>query len=239
LVDVARLRFQKGSSKHEVQNMKGSTTMQSGTWKFSLLTVLLVAMMVVVGCQSEAEQAAEATVEVKQEKIDDFFALAEAHVVAATEIAGGLPSQEAKAELLVADLEEINNRLSEAVETKAEVRVAALEGVAQLVETVKSDVQEIVENVVDALPEEAQDDLKQLQSELEDLQGKIQDEIDNVKKELGQEVEEAGEAAEEAVEGAEDAAEEAVEGAEDAVEGAEESAEEAVEEAEEEATPTP
>jgi gas vesicle protein len=205
--------------------------MQSRTKKVSLFTVLLVAMMLVVGCQSEAEQAAEATVEVQQEKIETFFDAAEAHVVAATELAGGLPSQEAKAELLVADLEEISRRLSEAVELEAEAKVTALEEVQALVETVKTNVQEIVETAVDALPEEAQDALKQLQSELEDLEGKIQDEIDTVKQELGQEVEAAEEEAQEEVQ-------EAEEEVEDTVEDAEEEAEEAVEEAEAEETPS-
>ena len=69
-------------------------------WKLGLVVVLLVAMMVAAGCQTEAEQAVEATVEVQQEKIEDFFTVAETYVTAAVALAGGLPSQEAKGDLI-------------------------------------------------------------------------------------------------------------------------------------------
>ena len=94
--------------------------MNTRMWKFSLVVVLLVAVMVVAGCQTEAEQAAEATVEVQQENIEEFFTVAEGLVTGAVELAGGLPSQEAKGDLILQDLEEIQSRLSEAVEMEAE-----------------------------------------------------------------------------------------------------------------------
>ena len=104
------------------------------------------------------------------EKNDTFFSVATTHVKVATELAGGLPSQEAKRDLILADLEEINSRLNEAVEQEADVKVAALEAVAQMVEAVKGNIEETLETAVDQLPEEAQDALRQLQQELEDLQ---------------------------------------------------------------------
>jgi chromosome segregation ATPase len=209
--------------------------------KYLLVVIALLLLAVLAGCQSSVEQAVEATVEVQQEKIDTFFAVAEAHVVAAIELTNALPSQQAKADLLLQDLEEINKRLNEAVETEADVKVAALEAVAQQIETVKATVEEILETAVDQVPEEAKDALEQLQNELEELQKKVQDEIESVKKELGQEIDETLDAAEDAAEDAKDDAEQAVEDKQDetqetieAVEDKQDEAQEAVEAAEEE-----
>lgn len=201
------------SINREISSMKGKIPMKTAMWKFSFLAILMVAALVVVGCQSDLEKAAEATVEVQQEKIDDFFTVAEGLVAASATLAGGLPSQEAKAELIVADLEEINSRLTAAVELKSEAKVTALEDVQQLLQKVAGDVEDALSEASD----EAQDALKQLQGNLEDAQKAVQDEIDSVKKELGQAVDEA----QEEVEAEATTVAEEVESAEEAVESEE------------------
>ena len=202
--------------------------MQSRIWTFTVFAILIVAMGIVAGCQSDLERAAEATVEVQEEKIGDFFTVAEELVMTSAELAGGLPSQVFEAELIVADLEEINSRLDAAVEMEAEAKVTALEEIAELLQTVQGK----IEDAVSEASEEAQDALEQLQSNLEDLQNAVQDEIANVKDELGEAADKVEQAAEEAA----GEAEATVEAVEETMEEAEEGVEEAVDEAE--ATPT-
>ena len=52
--------------------------------KYILILVVLSLSAILVGCQSELERAAEATVEEQQEKIDTFFDAAEARYVSTT-----------------------------------------------------------------------------------------------------------------------------------------------------------
>jgi DNA anti-recombination protein RmuC len=154
--------------------------------KYGLLAALVMVMAFIAGCaQSDLEQAVEATVEVQQENIDTAFTAMETLVTEAAQLAGGLPSQEAKAELIVEDLAEINTRLTDAVAQEAEEKVAALEDVAAALATVQSTVEEAKSEMAD----EAQADLEELQSKLEDAAQAIQDEIASVNEELGQTVE--------------------------------------------------
>lgn len=177
----------------------------------SLLVITLVAMGIVSGCQTDLERAAEATVQVQQQNIEDFFSLAEEKVMAAVERAGDLPSQEFEGNLIVQDLEEIQRRLSDAVEQESEAKVAALEAIQEQIATVQANIEDAIQTAVSELPEETQEQLDQLQSDLEDLQQRIQDEIDAVREDIEQAAEDVQEAVEEEVQDAQEAVEEAEE----------------------------
>jgi len=180
--------------------------MQFAIRKHGLLAILVVALAVFAGCvQSDQEKAVEATVEVQQENIDTAFTAMETLVTEAAELAGGLPSQEAKAELIVEDLAEINTRLTDAIAQEAEDKVAALEDVAAALETVQSTVEEVKSEA----SEEVQASLDELQSKLEDAAQAIQDEIATVKDSLGEAVEAGATDVAETAEDTEDAEEDA------------------------------
>jgi hypothetical protein len=147
----------------------------------------------------------------------------------AMEKAGALPSQEAKAELLVEDLEEINSRIDAAITQEGDDRIQALQDVGTNVNALIAGVNEAAEEATGDL----QVALQELATHLETTQATLQETIVNL---LGgtpmPEVIEAE--AEEALETPEAEAEGVIEEAEEAVETPEAEAEE-----EAEATPTP
>jgi hypothetical protein len=69
----------------------------------------------------------EKRVTLAQERIDAATQMAMASVDLAVKLAGDLPSQQAKADLVKQDIEEINNRLTEAADLKGQLAVDKLD----------------------------------------------------------------------------------------------------------------
>ena len=88
-----------------------------------------------------ARQAIHARVDVSQERIDATVEAATAAVDRALEMAGDLPSQQAKADLVKQDIEEIGNRLNEAAEAAGDAAIdkldASIDQYNQTLETVE------------------------------------------------------------------------------------------------------
>jgi hypothetical protein len=207
-----------------------------------LVSLMIVVAIIAAGCggtptaQEAVATAVEATVEQTTAEVDAVFAGLIAAVGVATEKAGALPSQEAKAELLVEDLEEINSRIDAAIAQEGDDRIQALQEVGTNVNALIAGVNEAAEEATGDL----QVALQELATHLETTQATLQETIVNV---LGgtpmPEVIEAD--AEEALETPEAEVEGAVEEVEEVAEEVVEEVEEAVEtpEAEEEAEATP
>jgi hypothetical protein len=192
-----------------------------------LVSLLLISAIFLAACGTpSAEQMAAtavvATVEQKQANVDTVFTGLIDAVNVALEKAGDLPSQEAKAELLIADLEEINSRVNAAIEQEGDDQIQAFQDISQNVDALISGVNE----AADSATGEYQVALQALATQLETTQGALQETIVDV---LG------GTPMPEVMESE---AEEAMETPEAEVEEAMETPE-AEEEAEAEATPTP
>jgi cob(I)alamin adenosyltransferase len=74
-----------------------------------------------------ARRAVHARVDASQERIDATVEAATAAVDRALEMAGNLPSQQAKADLVKQDIEEIGNRLKEASEAVGDAAIDKLD----------------------------------------------------------------------------------------------------------------
>ena len=74
-----------------------------------------------------ARRAIHARVGATQEQIDATVEAATAAVDRALELAGNLPSQQAKADLVKQDIEEIGNRLKEAAEAQGDAAIEKLD----------------------------------------------------------------------------------------------------------------
>lgn len=74
-----------------------------------------------------ARGAVEQRVETRQDRIDAVAEMATASVDLALKLAGDLPSQEAKADLIKQDIAEISNRLMEASEARGESAIEILD----------------------------------------------------------------------------------------------------------------
>jgi hypothetical protein len=101
-------------------------------WFFGIVVgVLLVAWLLVGRSDRQAYRIARGAIQQRTEniqaRVDARVASATASVDLALELAGNLPSQEAKADLIKADIEEIGNRLNDAAEARGEAAVAALD----------------------------------------------------------------------------------------------------------------
>ena len=209
-----------------------------------LVSLMIVVVMIAAGCggpptaEEAVETAVVATVEQTTANVDAVFARSIDAINAAVEKVNALPSQEAKAELMVADLEEINSRLDAAIAQAGDDRIQAFQDVSTNINAVIAGVNE----AADQATGEQQVALQELATHLETTQATIQETIVNV---LGgtpmpvvlkAEAEEAAEAVE--TPEAEEEAVETPEAEEEAVETPE-AEEEAVEtpEAEEEAEP--
>ncbi len=110
----------------------------SNTWRWIIgIVVGLIVFAFVLAGRSErqayriARGAVEQRVEMSQDYIDARADMAVAAVDLALKLAGDLPSQEAKADLVKQDIEEISNRLNEAAELRGE---AALDRLDQSIE---------------------------------------------------------------------------------------------------------
>jgi hypothetical protein len=85
-------------------------------WIFGIVAGLAVIGFLLVGRSSRqayriARGAVEERVELSQERIDKAVEMATKSVDLALKLAGDLPSQQAKADLVKQDIEEIGNRL--------------------------------------------------------------------------------------------------------------------------------
>jgi methyl-accepting chemotaxis protein len=93
-----------------------------------------------------ARQAIHARVDTSQDRIDAVVETATAAVDRALELAGNLPSQEAKADLVKQDIEEIGNRLKEAAEAMGDAAIdkldASIDQFNQTLQTVEDASQE-------------------------------------------------------------------------------------------------
>lgn len=99
---------------------------------FGVLVGLFIISLLLFGrSERQAYRAAkgmvEQRVEVSQERIDTAVELATKSVDVALVMAGNLPSQQAEAELIKQDIEEIGVRLKEASEVKGDLAVAKLD----------------------------------------------------------------------------------------------------------------
>jgi hypothetical protein len=93
--------------------------------------ILLIGLLVVGRPDRQAYRIAKGAInqrtENTQARIDARVESATAAVDLALEWAGNLPSQQAKADLIKADIEEIGNRLKAAAEARGEAALAALD----------------------------------------------------------------------------------------------------------------
>jgi hypothetical protein len=101
-------------------------------WFFGIVVgVLLVAWLLVGRSDRQAYRIARGAIEQRTEntqaRIDAAVESATASVDLALQLAGSLPSQEARADLIKADIEEIGNRLNDAAEARGEAAIAALD----------------------------------------------------------------------------------------------------------------
>jgi methyl-accepting chemotaxis protein len=99
-----------------------------------------------------ARGAIEQRVEWTQERIDTSVEMATKSVDLALEMAGNLPSQQAKADLVKQDIEEIGNRLKDAAEARGDLAIEKLdqsiEQFNQTLETVEGASQEATDPAV-------------------------------------------------------------------------------------------
>jgi molecular chaperone GrpE (heat shock protein) len=106
--------------------------------------VVILAWLIVGRAERQAywtaRRAVHARVDASQERIDATVEAATAAVDRALELAGNLPSQQAKADLVKQDIEEIGNRLKEASEAAGDAAIdkldASIDQFNQALETV-------------------------------------------------------------------------------------------------------
>lgn len=101
-------------------------------WFFGIIVgVILIGWLLAGRSERQAYRVARGAIEQRTEntqaRIDAAVASATASVDLALEWAGSLPSQEAKADLIKADIEEIGNRLKDAAEARGDAATAALD----------------------------------------------------------------------------------------------------------------
>jgi len=118
----------------------------SNTWRWIIgIVVGLIVFAFVLAGRSErqayriARGAVEQRVEMSQDYIDARADMAVAAVDLALKLAGNLPSQEAKADLVKQDIEEISNRLNEAAELRGDAAMDRLDqSIEQFNQTLKT-----------------------------------------------------------------------------------------------------
>lgn len=129
-------------------------------WIFGILVGLLLIGLLAVGRSDRqayrtARGAVEERVELTQDRIDAVAEMAVAAVDLAVEVAGDLPSQQAQADLIKQDIEEISDRLNEAAELRGDAAVERLdesiEEFNQTLETIEDASQEAESPAVKSL----------------------------------------------------------------------------------------
>lgn len=101
-------------------------------WIFGIIIGLIVIAWVLTGRSDRqayrtARGAIEERVEISQEQIDTSVEMAIQAVDLALEAAGNLPSQQAQADLIKQDIEEIGNRLNSASEARGDAAIERLD----------------------------------------------------------------------------------------------------------------
>jgi len=101
-------------------------------WIIGIVAVLALIGLFFIGREerqaySIARGSIEKRVEISQERIDLAVEMATKSVDLALAMSGDLPSQQAKAELVKEDIEEIGNRLSEASEMRGDLAIEKLD----------------------------------------------------------------------------------------------------------------
>lgn len=101
-------------------------------WIFGIVFGLLIIGWLIVGRSDRqayriARGSIEERVELTQDRIDASAEMAVAAVDQALVMAGNLPSQQAQADLIQQDIEEISDRLKEAVELRGEAAIDRLD----------------------------------------------------------------------------------------------------------------
>ena len=128
-------------------------------WIFGIIAGLLILGWLFAGRSSRqayriARGAVEQRVELSQERISTVADMAVASVDLALKLAGDLPSQQAKADLVKQDIEEISRRLQEAAEARGDLAIAKLDTSIELfnkaMDTVDTASQEATDPVVKA-----------------------------------------------------------------------------------------
>ena len=106
----------------------------SNIWRWIIGIVAALALIGLIFIGREENQAysiarggIEKRVEISQERIDVAVEMATKSVDLALAMAGDLPSQQAKAELVKEDIEEIGKRLSEASEMRGDMAIERLD----------------------------------------------------------------------------------------------------------------
>ena len=111
----------------------------NNTWRWIIGIVVGLALigLLLAGRSSRqayriARGAVEQRVEISQDRIDAVADMAMASVDLALKLAGDLPSQQAKADLVKQDIEEINKRLKEASEARGDLAIERLDKTIEL-----------------------------------------------------------------------------------------------------------
>jgi hypothetical protein len=125
----------------------------NNTWRWIIGIVVGLALigLLLAGRSSRqayriARGAVEQRVEISQERVDTAVEMATKSVDLALKLAGDLPSQQAKADLVKQDIEEIGNRLKSASEARGDLAIErlnlAIEQFNKTLQTVESSSQE-------------------------------------------------------------------------------------------------
>jgi hypothetical protein len=106
----------------------------NNTWRWIIgviVGVLLIGWLLVGRSDRQAYRVARGAinqrVEMSQDRIDAAVESATATVDTALQLAGNLPSQQAEADLIKQDIEEIGRRLNDAAEARGEAAIAQLD----------------------------------------------------------------------------------------------------------------
>ncbi len=125
-------------------------------WIFGILAGVMILGLLWTGRSSRqayrtAHGAIEKRVELSQERISTAADMALASVNLALKLAGDLPSQQAKADLVKQDIEEISKRMQEAAAARGDLAVARLDKSIELFNKVMATVDEASQAATDPL----------------------------------------------------------------------------------------
>jgi hypothetical protein len=128
----------------------------SSIWRWIIgIIVGLLLLGLLLGVRSDrqayrtARGAINARVETAQERIDTAIQSANAAVDTALQLAGNLPSQQAAADLIKQDIEEIGNRLKDVAEARGDAAIQKLEQASEQFDTALQDVENAANDATD------------------------------------------------------------------------------------------
>jgi len=116
-------------------------------WIFGIVAGLIIIALISAGRSNRqayriARGAVEQRVEISQDRIDMAAQMATASVDLALKLAGDLPPQQAKADLVKRGIEEISSRLKEAAEARGDLAMTKLDASIELFNKTMDAVQE-------------------------------------------------------------------------------------------------